>query len=268
METFTLDTSHVDEKFWDEKFIPPAKPSDLKGQIYIITSKTSGKSYIGQTRSHRIHYYRYKPKGYLERWKDHIYEALKQNNAGSECVALNNAIRLYGVDDFEIELLDTCDLDDDNLQLNELEKRYIEEYNTLTPNGYNLTIGGSQRPLSKESIAKMTQKLQVLWSSKEKKIEHSLNLSGKKDDKKITKYKSNDVISGNILSHVQPSKELIFVEINYKDGRTEKISFGTGKRQTHNDIIKRVKKFINEVFSGKPVNVYDNKLLQEIQNSN
>jgi len=44
----------------------------------------------------------------------------------------------YGIDKFHIEILKECP----NNELNDYEKAYIKEYNSVAPNGYNLTYGG------------------------------------------------------------------------------------------------------------------------------
>jgi len=106
------------------------------GQIYKMTNTTNGKVYIGQTRSHRLNHNKYRPFGYLGRFKDHIHEAFSSKKKQSKC--LNSAIRKYSQDSFTCELIHTCDVDD----LNEQEEQSIIEYNSKYPNGYNLTNGG------------------------------------------------------------------------------------------------------------------------------
>ena len=75
------------------------------GEIYKLTSKTSGKSYIGQAKK-----YIGKddtPQGTQKRWKSHIKEAISSGK--DHYVLLNNAIRKYGRDDFiVIKLCDCC----------------------------------------------------------------------------------------------------------------------------------------------------------------
>lgn len=90
--------------------------------IYKATSKTSGKSYIGQTRS-----------SLRERRQGH-YDNLKRYKN-----ALGLAITKYGKDDFEWTIIQTCESIE---ELNKAEIKCIKEFNTVTPNGYNLTTGG------------------------------------------------------------------------------------------------------------------------------
>lgn len=89
--------------------------------IYKHTNKINNKSYIGKTTN---------PK---HRWE----------NNGSKyqtCPYFWNAIKKYGWDGFEHSILE------DNLtqeQADSKEKEYIQIYNTLSPNGYNLASGGT-----------------------------------------------------------------------------------------------------------------------------
>ena len=92
------------------------------GRIYKITNLINGKLYIGQT----IY-----PLSY--RFTNHISDA--KNNRG---YAMASAIRKYGKENFKIELLEECSID----CLNDLEIKYIKQFNSITPNGYNLTHGG------------------------------------------------------------------------------------------------------------------------------
>lgn len=106
------------------------------GQIYKMTNTINGKVYIGQTRSHRLNHNKYRPFGYIGRFKDHINEAFSSKQKQSKC--LNSAIRKYGPGSFTCELIHTCEVS----KLNEQEEQFIIEYNSKYPNGYNLTNGG------------------------------------------------------------------------------------------------------------------------------
>ena len=90
----------------------------MEGIIYKITNKVNGKSYIGQTR-YTIEF----------RWKQHQH---KNDNT-----YFHNAIHKYGIENFSIEILEKCNIED----LNSREIFYIAKYDTFK-NGYNLTIGG------------------------------------------------------------------------------------------------------------------------------
>ena len=101
------------------------------GDIYGLTSP-SGKKYIGQA----VKFLKNGKKwGYLSRWKDHISDS----NGKNYCRLLNNSIKKYGHENFKVELLKECKID----ELDYYEKLYIKEINTLSPYGYNLTHGGN-----------------------------------------------------------------------------------------------------------------------------
>lgn len=90
----------------------------MKGIIYKITNKVNGKCYIGQTR-YTLEF----------RWRQHIH---KKDN-----VYFHQAIHKYGVDNFDKEVLEECDIKD----LDSREIFYIAKFDTFK-NGYNLTVGG------------------------------------------------------------------------------------------------------------------------------
>ncbi len=91
------------------------------GYIYKIKNLVNNKYYIGQT-VHKLE----------ERWQQH-----KKKN--SNCRYLKHAFNKYGFDNFKFELVCEC-IDED---LDKFEIKYMEEYNSLVPNGYNLREGGN-----------------------------------------------------------------------------------------------------------------------------
>jgi group I intron endonuclease len=93
----------------------------LNNVIYKYTSP-SGKSYVGQT------------KNFERRHAQH------RSKKGNKCQAFYNAISKYGFDKFELAILAVFETPD---ELNDAEIFAIEKENTLAPNGYNLTSGGS-----------------------------------------------------------------------------------------------------------------------------
>ena len=81
--------------------------------------------YIGAT-SRKVEY----------RFMQHISDAL--NNRGNGCTSIKNAIIEFSVDCFSVETLLVCNEE----QVDFYEDRFINLYNTLHPNGYNLKTGG------------------------------------------------------------------------------------------------------------------------------
>lgn len=104
------------------------------GLIYKITNKVNNKSYIGQTIAFNSKTNKY---GLELRWKKHIYNAITNKN---KCIYFENAIRKYGSNNFEIEILLYCNKN----QRDRYEILFIEMYNSCDKNyGYNITKGGN-----------------------------------------------------------------------------------------------------------------------------
>jgi group I intron endonuclease len=99
------------------------------GCIYVIQNALNGKQYVGQT-----------IKTAEARLIQHFREA-KYSKPGSRY--LNHAIRKYGDDNFKVSVLE--DNIDDNDILDNLERKFIQELNTLAPNGYNIQTGGQAK---------------------------------------------------------------------------------------------------------------------------
>lgn len=95
--------------------------------IYIIKNDINNKVYIGQ--SINIH------KRIQEHfWKSECSKDVSYNSA------LHLAIRKYGKEHFYYEILEECDVS----LLDEREREYIKQYNSISPNGYNILSGGQQ----------------------------------------------------------------------------------------------------------------------------
>ena len=95
------------------------------GQLYLITFKTSGKSYVGISEISAA-----------QRWKEHIKPRNKQ--------VLGQAFKKYGIADATLTVLADCD---SWHELCALEIATIAERGTLTPNGYNVANGGQKGTL-------------------------------------------------------------------------------------------------------------------------
>ena len=89
--------------------------------IYLIRNTITGKVYVGQSIN------------IMRRWGEHKSRAFDPNN---NCYdkPLYRSMRKYGVEVFELEVLCECNAE----ELNELEGKYIAEFNCITPNGYNI----------------------------------------------------------------------------------------------------------------------------------
>lgn len=90
----------------------------MNNYIYKITNIVNNKSYIGYTEDPTA------------RWEAH------RHNQGSKLVF--QAIKKYSLENLSFEVIAEDTLEN--------EDRYIQKYNTMAPNGYNLTEGGSKPP--------------------------------------------------------------------------------------------------------------------------
>lgn len=101
------------------------------GYIYKIINIKNQKIYIGQTTKKRP----------TDRFSQHKYLALHSQQE-KNISYLHRAMKSDGIDNFKFEIIEQVD----NLLLNEREKYWIKQYNSLAPNGYNLTVGGQGTP--------------------------------------------------------------------------------------------------------------------------
>jgi group I intron endonuclease len=88
------------------------------GHIYKITNQITDKSYIGY--SDKVE----------ARWNDHKH--------GKGSLLIYQAIKKYGIENLTFEVLAEASESE--------EDAYIQKYNTMAPNGYNLTPGGGLPP--------------------------------------------------------------------------------------------------------------------------
>ena len=89
--------------------------------IYCITNLINGKQYVGQS--------------------IHIHTRINQHfnyHGISHGSIIDKAILKYGKDNFQFKILEECPIE----ELNSKEIYYIKLYNTIAPNGYNVTTGG------------------------------------------------------------------------------------------------------------------------------
>lgn len=100
--------------------------------IYKIVNQVNGKVYIGQT-----------TKSIEKRFQGHVARA----NGGYKG-KLYPAMRKYGIDNFKIELVETCISIE---QLNEREIYWINYYNSID-DGYNIALGGETNPMFSPTV--------------------------------------------------------------------------------------------------------------------
>jgi len=111
--------------------------------IYCFTNRINHKKYIGSTINSPEH-----------RLSQHLYHVTHPNSSKYN-YPLYCAIRKYGIDNFDYEVLDSIECDE--IQLRKIEKEYMLQYNTLAPNGYNQTLN-TEHPINDPlTYAKMSE---------------------------------------------------------------------------------------------------------------
>lgn len=116
-----------------------------KSGIYLITNNINGKQYVGQSVDidFRIHQHMF--------WKSRS--------------VIHKAIKKYGIENFSYDIIMTCPPE----MLDVWERDMINLYDTMTPNGYNRTTGGSNgynRGISEETKHKISEALKgrIPWN--------------------------------------------------------------------------------------------------------
>lgn len=107
----------------------------MNGIIYYIFNIESGKGYIGK---------------HCKPLPDGRFRAHSRSKS-----LIGNSIRKYGINKFKVVILDYGSFDE---ELWEKEKFWIDYLNTISPNGYNLSVGGqgiSGYKSSEESVRAM-----------------------------------------------------------------------------------------------------------------
>tara|TARA_Y100000287_G_C14147055_1_gene317671 strand:- start:117 stop:914 length:798 start_codon:yes stop_codon:yes gene_type:complete len=233
------------------------------GEIYKITNTVNNKMYVGQTRSHRLNRGKYRPFGYLGRFRDHISES--RNNKQCCSRYLNHAFRKYGIDNFTCDLIETCKVDD----LDTAEQKYILDYNTKYPNGYNLTNGGKgftdvdgnylwdinksivkeYKPQLRSDYTKqlISSRLKKVLESSEHREKMMKTTQNQHYCKKFNIFKSVIIDENNIEKYVRVidkhTDNTQYVEVSIAGKKTTFV----GKYETIDEIKSRAKKFISNL---------------------
>ena len=116
------------------------KTNKYEGYIYCIYNKLNSSSYIGQT-----------TRTIESRFKKHK----SHSKNAKRSIYLYSDVNIFGWDNFsvfEVEKIKTDTLSELKTQLDKKEIFYIAKYNTLYPNGYNISKGGWLLPNTFDSI--------------------------------------------------------------------------------------------------------------------
>lgn len=229
------------------------------GEIYVITNKHNNKKYIGQAVCYLSSGKKW---GSYKRWNKHISQA---NTNKCECRALENAIKKYGKESFYINVIIECGIH----ELNYFEDKYIKEYNTMCPYGYNIMSGGgngrlhsieTRRRMSNTRIGKnhtQITKDKISLANKNKKINNETRIKISKTSRYRNMKEKNKETIDKLLC--EKSIESLPIYINYI----------TNKKTNSDGFIVRIPSFPYKKFMSKSItlsqkydlaNEYKNKL--------
>lgn len=130
--------------------------------IYKATNRITGKSYIG----------------YSSNWKSRKRLHKHHANLGDKNYLFYNSIRKHGFDSFNWEII--YQSKDKLHTLEKMENYFIEQFNTLSPNGYNMKTGGGGGNLSEESRNKISKSRKGIKFSEEHINNLRISHQGKK----------------------------------------------------------------------------------------
>lgn len=170
------------------------------GYIYKIVNKINGNAYVGQTIC-----------DIKKRFREHKHASL------TESTYLYNAMRKYGRDNFTIEQIDTANSID---ELNNKEIYWIKKLNTKTPNGYNITDGGSG--VKGFHHSKETKKILKLKSTGNTNAlgKHKISADGRKNmilahkDKTSSFKNKSHTLEAKKKMSISHSKKVLCIETN------------------------------------------------------
>lgn len=148
--------------------------------VYLTTNLVNRKQYVG----------------------DHSTRNIDDEYLGSG-VYFKNALKEYGKENFKREIIEVFHTKEEAFIAQE---KYINEYNTLVPNGYNISPKGGSKYVgscsleTREKIRKSMRGVNVGKKHSEKQNkEHSIRMRGKKHTD-ITKQKISKSNSGKIIT--------------------------------------------------------------------
>jgi len=185
-------------------------------EIYKITNNNNQKIYIGQAVSHIRKHNKLIPHGTYGRFNTHIQEALGNNNTKYSCRHLNNAIKKYGKNNFTLQVLHNCNIEDSNI----IESDEIIKHDSIVPNGYNLTTGCKSFCPSIEFRKNISLGLRnsLLDKRIERIMKYKINITDNYEKYVTPKYRNTiqcgwririkDIVMSDIK--IQPNRELEF----------------------------------------------------------
>lgn len=118
----------------------------MRYTVYLRTNKVNGKQYVGQTNNFRL--------------REKQFNRINQRYANK---ILTKDRQEFGLENFKLKVLANVDTQEEAW---ELERKYIKEFNTKYPNGYNMSDGGKTSEGTKhseDSKKKMSEAAKKYW---------------------------------------------------------------------------------------------------------
>lgn len=173
--------------------------------IYKIENKINHRIYIGQS--------------------IHLEVRLNEHKRSKDKSLIDNDIKKLGKENFSFDIIEECDPED----LDEFESYYIEKYNSLVPNGYNIAKFGTSSYGENNPGSVLTEKevisLRKIYSDKKYTSLKSIWENGYKD--KITINNFRAVFTGKYWEFVMP-------EVFNKENREYYLKIKEQNRRTSN----------------------------------
>jgi group I intron endonuclease len=135
--------------------------------LYIATNVVNGRQYIGLTKEYQKRLISHK----CAKTKSVFHEAIRQHG-------FDKFVFSHIADAFDLEA--ACDL----------ERMLIQQHNTLTPNGYNMTVGGQIGPVGYKHNAESKAKIAEANRNRNPEVKEKFRLA-KVGVKQTDAFKSN-----------------------------------------------------------------------------
>lgn len=220
--------------------------------IYVITNLLNNKHYIGQS------------KDIYERWKNHKRQSTWRSHPNK---ALYTAFDKYGIENFEFEIIEMCDLED----LDRREIYYISEYDSYK-NGYNRTLGGQGYIVDEDTYYK--NRLKAIYSMDLSKIKLKMKplyvTTRDSFDEFVpiyTKKKVNEIRRERKERYDETFEiDIDYIPYNREDNTHLYITLASVNRYLHDNITElETNYYINRMFNENEFNMLYEKLKENIE---
>lgn len=170
-------------------------------EAYVLTCKPTKLQYVGIAKKFKNDG---KSHGYIGRWKSHIKHAFSPKHK-SYNYEICKVIREHGPLNFDVQLI--CETTDRDVT----EMHYIKNYNTLHPNGYNMTEGGTYGKHSE--LANQKKRVERRDFSDESKQNMRDGQLGKRYTHEVERKHSEDQVLPKHVFAIRKNNEIIGYQV-------------------------------------------------------